>query len=343
MNPNGPSTDTDTDTNPGIGMARSPRRDMEPAQDFETCRACGSFVVSDQRYCLKCGELTTEGVSNRDKFVGVQPGIVPGAPLPTTTLAQPVAAPTPAQEPVPAPAQLPPDGAKRYMAYGAFAAGSLLLTALVAGAIGAGLNNQPQAVQPTILQAAAAPAATTAATGATAGAAFTSDWPKEENGWTVQIREFDQASAQPAEVAAFKQEVTGKGLEAGALDSSEFGSLTPKFWIVYAGMYKKESEAKKALKAVTSRGYADAEVIEVSNAEEAISSNDKSAVDDSKIEAIEKLPPEKQAKERAKLPDETALPGEPPPKDNKAPGDGSEEVTIDSFRADDRSQAGEDR
>lgn len=291
--------------------------------DLGTCHTCGTFVAEDQRYCLACGEPTGEGRENRDRFVGVQPGLAPGqTPRAQTTLTTNPLAPAPAEEPP------PPGDHRRYLAYGAGGAAAFLLSALVAGAIGAGLaGGNKTAAQPTILQAAAA-APTGPSTATAATDAFTSDWPPATNGWTVKVKEFDKTASQVADVTAFKTEVAGKGLDAGALDADAYDSLTSGFWIVYAGQYKKEAEAKKALKAVKSNGYADAEVIEVSSGGGEISANDESALGDDKIKDIEKLPPEEQAKARAKLKDETAIPGKPPPKDNKAPGGGSETETI---------------
>lgn len=50
---------------------------------------------------------------------------------------------------------------------------------------------------------------------------------------------------------------------------------------------------------------------------------------ESQLEALQEKTGEEYAEESAKLPDEIATPGEPPPTDNKAPGGGSGGVTLE--------------
>ncbi len=275
------------------------------------CTSCGHALNEGQRYCMECGAPSEVAFS------------LPNAvPMPVAT-AEPIPAPV-------EPAPVPPsngEGDRRALAFGAFGAGMVSLLIMAAVALGAYLRDpQPAAAPPAIVQAAAAP------TGATAAApeTLTSDWPAGTNGWTVIVKEFDKGSAAVADVQAFKQEVAGKGLEAGALDSDQFASLTANQYVVYVGRYKTEKEAKLALKAVKQRGYADARVAEVSTVASATESGAKSkgTLDDQSLQNLDNLSPEERQKAGTKLPDETALPGEPPPKDNKEPGAGTDVEEI---------------
>jgi hypothetical protein len=275
------------------------------------CASCGHALSEGQRYCLECGAASDVAFS------------LP-SPAPTAVIAP---------EPAPVAAQPMPvdtgkrDDDRRAFAYGALGAGVLSLLVMAAIALGAYLRDPAPAATPAaILPAAVAgPSGASGAT-ATANATLTSDWPAGTNGWTVIVKEFDKGSATVADVQAFKQEVAGNGLEAGALDSDEFASLTANQYVVYAGRYKTEKEAKQALKAVKQRGYPDARVAEVSTAATATESGAKSkgTLDDQALKDLESLPPEERQKAGTKLPDETALPGEPPPKDDKKPGGGTE-------------------
>jgi hypothetical protein len=283
------------------------------------CANCGHALNDGQRYCLECGAASDSAYS----LPGSAPSTVV-APEPTPVQAQVPAPPAPV-----APAQGQPakggDGGRAFL-YGAFGAGLLALLVMAAIALGAYLRQPVQAAAPSVIQAAAGPSTATAAAPET----LTSDWPAGTNGWTVVVKEFDKGSATVADVQAFKQEVAGKGLEAGALDSDQFASLTPNQYIVYAGRYEKEKEAQSALKAVQQRGYADASVVEVSSTatETDTGADSKATLGSDDLAKKKNLTPEQQQKESAKLPDETAIEGEPPPKDNKEPGGGTDETEI---------------
>ncbi|MFY9469423.1 MAG: hypothetical protein WAP37_04840, partial [Solirubrobacterales bacterium] len=171
-------------------------------------------------------------------------------------------------------------------------------------------------------------------TAATAAApTFTSDWPAGTDGWTVIVAEIDKSATDSiAQAAAGKTAAAGKGLEAGALDSDEFTSLDPGKYVVYSGQHKNKKAAESALKDVKSKGYPAARVAEVSaGAAGDTGAKNKATLDDDTLKNLDKLPPEEAAKERLKLPDETTTEGEAPPTDDKAPGGGSDPLSIGSL------------
>lgn len=297
------------------------------------CRKCGSALAEEQRYCLQCGSPSELACERLDWLAGVHAATAGPARAATTEVAAVPPQPQVPQPQVP-PARPPevqaavdrqnehPRPESRYAIYGAAGATAMLVTALVAGFVGAGLADNDNAGQPIVQAAAVAPAAT-GATGALE--TFTGDWPAGENGWTVIVKQFDKASVQLAQISAFKSEVAAKGLEVGALDSDQFGSLDSGQYVVYAGKFGSEKEAKSALKDVKSKGFAEATVAEVAADDAGDSGAESSKTVDPK--KLEDLSP----KDRLKLPDETTTEGKAPPTDEKDAGGGSDELSIGSL------------
>jgi hypothetical protein len=67
-------------------------------------------------------------------------------------------------------------------------------------------------------------------------------WPKGKDAYTVVLQSLgDRASA----VARAKEAIKA-GLPAGVLDSDNYSSLSPNFWIVFAGQYESQARAQRA-------------------------------------------------------------------------------------------------
>jgi len=204
-----------------------------------------------------------------------------------------------------------------------------LLVGLLGGLIGASLSKQTVAPPPQIIQTAAP--APVPSTSDVADQSITPEWSADKDGWTVALDEFDKETADSAEVTKLKAEATGKGLDAGVIDSDDFSDLDSGNYIVYSGQFKSKKQAKKELKKAKAAGFDGAKVIHVTNGDEGSGTGSAKKVDRSELEDLERLSkesPEKAAKERLKLPNETAVPGKPPPSDDKKPGAGSETETI---------------
>ena len=75
----------------------------------------------------------------------------------------------------------------------------------------------------------------------------TADWPAGEDGWTIVLASVPQTKGRPTAVARARQ-ARRKGLsQVGVLDSSQYASLHPGYWVVFSGVYASEAEATSAL------------------------------------------------------------------------------------------------
>jgi hypothetical protein len=270
------------------------------------CASCDAALADDQRYCLECGARRN------------------GARLPFDEMARTAHA---APAPPPPPERHPWQGITPGMA--AAAVGIAVLFLGVGVLVGrSGSDEQQAAAKPTIVRVAgngAAPAAAGAAQNASA-TTVKSDWPAGEEGWTVQLQELpkDDASA----VAAAKEDAEGKGApDVGLLDTDQFEAMTPGNYIVYSGRFDSKAEASDAL-AKLKKDFPKAKVLHVGGSAPAIGGA-KAEADKKAVEDLDNLSGSDYAKKSRKLPDTLALPGKPPPKDNKEGGGGSGFETID--------------
>jgi cell division septation protein DedD len=169
----------------------------------------------------------------------------------------------------------------------------------------------------------------TSTTAADTGTAFKSDWPAGKDGWTVELQALSKGSNDPAKVAAAKQAATGQGATAvGALDSDEYGSLTPNQYVVYSGNFKSKAEATKALGKLK-KSFPKAKVVHVSaTGAGPVINSAKSKQDKQKLQQLQNLSGSDYSKQSRKLPKTLQLPGKAPPKDNKQGGGGSGFQTI---------------
>ena len=78
-------------------------------------------------------------------------------------------------------------------------------------------------------------------------AAGTAEWPAGEDGWTIALASIPQTDGRRTAVARAAQ-ARKKGLSpVGILDSSQYASLHPGYWIVFTGIFASEAEATSAL------------------------------------------------------------------------------------------------
>ena len=190
------------------------------------CSSCGSAIAHDQRYCLECGE----------RLAPVS-GFLLGRPRDAGSESPPAAPP----DAPPAPGEKAP----RSNLLGVFGGVGLLLLAMGVGVlIGRAGNSKPAPAKEQVITE-QAPAASTGA--AATEASFTGDWPTSRSGYTVQLSTLPSSSTGIA-VNAAKTAAAAKGAAAvGALDSSEFSSLTSGNYVIYSGDYSSGAQARKAL------------------------------------------------------------------------------------------------
>jgi hypothetical protein len=73
------------------------------------------------------------------------------------------------------------------------------------------------------------------------------DWPAGQSGWTVVLASLPESSGRPAAVRAAQRALDAGLPEAGVLNSSEYSSLHPGYWVVFSGIYDSEDEAQAGL------------------------------------------------------------------------------------------------
>lgn len=73
------------------------------------------------------------------------------------------------------------------------------------------------------------------------------EWPAGEDGWTIALASVPQTSGRRLAVGRAEQ-ARRRGLDSvGILDSSQYASLHPGYWVVFAGTYASEAEATSEL------------------------------------------------------------------------------------------------
>jgi len=90
-------------------------------------------------------------------------------------------------------------------------------------------------------------------------------WPPNKDGFTVVLKSVPTSKGRSrAEAAADKARTNGLS-QAGILNSTDFSSLNPGYYVTFTGIYDTESQANAALPNARSKGFPTAYVREVSN------------------------------------------------------------------------------
>jgi hypothetical protein len=73
------------------------------------------------------------------------------------------------------------------------------------------------------------------------------EWPAGDDGWTISLGSFPQTEGRRVAVRRAR-EARQAGLRAvGIIDSSQYASLHPGYWVVFTGVYGSAAEATSAL------------------------------------------------------------------------------------------------
>ena len=90
-------------------------------------------------------------------------------------------------------------------------------------------------------------------------------WPPNKDGFTVVLKSVPTSNGRSqAEASADKARTNGLS-QVGILNSSDFSSLNPGYYVTFTGIYDTESQANAALPNARSKGFPTAYVREVSN------------------------------------------------------------------------------
>ena len=87
-------------------------------------------------------------------------------------------------------------------------------------------------------------------TSGSTGSGGDAEWPSGESGWTVVLASDTSESSARDKAEDFSADgISGVGV----LESDDFSSLRPGFWVVFAGQYDSQSEASDALDGIDAR------------------------------------------------------------------------------------------
>ncbi|MFM8791037.1 MAG: hypothetical protein ACKOGM_06545 [Solirubrobacterales bacterium] len=289
------------------------------------CTGCGSPLASDQRYCLECGKRKGD---SRVEFASYLPAVTadqaggPGDGPPNGAAVAPPTDPAPDSRPQ---REITPLMA----ATGLAALVIILMLGVLIGRMG-GDSSQP------VVAATGVPTATAPTTGTDQTVSFTSDWPEGKTGFTVELATLP-SSTDAAAVDVTKTDLTAQGAtELGVLASDDFASLPPGNYVFYSGVFDKRADAEARLKELKG-SFPDAQVIEVSDQTGGGGKkltggpppDTGDAVKATELQGeLETTDPGAYQEALKKLPTEIATEGETVAPDNKAPGGGSDAVTI---------------
>jgi hypothetical protein len=81
------------------------------------------------------------------------------------------------------------------------------------------------------------------------------EWPDGRSGHTVVVDSVPTATGREAAVRVARAAILAGLPRVGVLESSEFASLRPGYFVIFSGSYESEDEALAAVEAAQSRGY----------------------------------------------------------------------------------------
>jgi hypothetical protein len=80
-------------------------------------------------------------------------------------------------------------------------------------------------------------------------------WPAGKSGWTIVLDSLPSPNTRAPAVAEAKQAIHLGMKKVGVLDSSEFSSLHPGYFVVFFGIYNSEADAQSAIIDAHQHGY----------------------------------------------------------------------------------------
>jgi hypothetical protein len=83
-------------------------------------------------------------------------------------------------------------------------------------------------------------------------------WPANRSGWTLVLASYPTSSGRPAAQAKARQALQAGLPQVGVLDSSNFSSLHPGYFVVFSGTYDSLSAAQDAASKAADKGYGNA-------------------------------------------------------------------------------------
>ena len=116
----------------------------------------------------------------------------------------------------------------------------------------------PTAPEPATTQTTQSTHTTTTTTTTAAPPSGRTPWPAGRNGWTIVLFSYPVTGGTAAPYATAARAAHGGLADVGVLDSNQFSSLHPGYYVVFSGIYSSAGEAETALRTVHATGFASA-------------------------------------------------------------------------------------
>ena len=73
------------------------------------------------------------------------------------------------------------------------------------------------------------------------------EWPQGQNGWTIVLASIPQSAGRAGATSEGREALAAGLTDVGVIDSSEYSSLHPGYFVVFSGIFNSQSEASGAL------------------------------------------------------------------------------------------------
>ncbi len=84
------------------------------------------------------------------------------------------------------------------------------------------------------------------------------EWPQDRNGWTLVLVSLPTSSGRPQAVGRAREAIRAGLDEVGVINSSEYASLHPGYYVVFSGVYSTIGAAQDAVSDAAEAGYENA-------------------------------------------------------------------------------------
>ena len=84
------------------------------------------------------------------------------------------------------------------------------------------------------------------------------EWPERRNAWTLVLLSLPTSAGRPAAVGRAREAIRAGLSEVGVLESSEYASLHPGYYVVFSGVYPTIGAAQEAVSQAAEAGYENA-------------------------------------------------------------------------------------
>jgi hypothetical protein len=212
----------------------------------ERCPRCDAERAREQEYCVECG-------SRLPALTGAIPalrrgwlrrlGWYPGDWIWVSVLTLVVAI----------------AGAAVAIALGDHSSPTAVTTAVAPPPVATTTTPLPAAPEPTVSSSSTTTKTKSTTTTTTAAPPNgRTQWPAGRNGWTIVLFSYPLTGGTAAPDATATRAAHGGLPQVGVLDSSQFSSLHPGYYVVFSGIYSSVGEAETALRTVHATGFASA-------------------------------------------------------------------------------------